>query len=144
MREWIDKIVEEGNQEDMEELSEILIKAVNKLKKYDEKCYNKYKMKVYEIAYGRVLTEDIAYDIVADMKPDGEHWDIDTTTSVKTQYNLMDISDVDFYVVMNMAWNDYKSVLGESVDNYVKFTKAFIKDEDAPEDKVYMYFTKVV
>lgn len=55
-----------------------------------------------------------------------------------------EITNVDFYVVMNMAWNDYKSVLGESVDNYVKFTKAFIKDEDAPEDKVYMYFTKVV
>ena len=40
--------------------------------------------------------------------------------------------------------NDYKDLLGEDVENYVRFTIDFIKDEDAKEGKVFKYFTQIV
>lgn len=143
MEEYIDKIVKDGSPEEMEELKEILIDLMKKLKESDYKCYKKYKTKMYEMAYGKVLTEEMAENIVKDMKPDGEHWNIETTTSVKKQYGLNMISDVDFFIVMNMAYNDYKEIFGDDVDMYVKYSKAFIMDNDAKEDKVYIYFTKI-
>ena len=143
IRQYKDKIVEDGNLEVMERLGDMFVDVMYKLKEYDEKCFEKYKMKLYVMAYGEVLTEDMAKEIVHDMKPYGEHWNIETTTGVKTQYGITDISDVDFYTVMNMAWNDYYEVFGEDLETYVKFSKAFIKDIDAKEGKVFRYFTKV-
>lgn len=121
----------------MEELSDILISVMSKLKKYDEECYDKYKKDIYEMAYGKVLTKDIAEKAVADMKPDGEHWSIEQTTSVKKQYGYEEIDDVEFYAVMNMAWNDYKDLFKDDLEMYAKFSKAFISDIDAKKDKVY-------
>ena len=46
--------------------------------------------------------------------------------------------------VINSAYNDYKDLLGEDVENYVRFTIDFIKDEDAKEGKVFKYFTQIV
>lgn len=144
IRQYKDKIVENGNLEVMERLGDMFVDVMYKLKEYDKKCFEKYKMKLYVMAYGEVLTEDMAKEIVHDMKPYGEHWNIETTTGVKNQYGITDISDVDFYTVMNMAWNDYYEVFGEDLETYVKFSKAFIKDIDAKEGKVFRYFTKVV
>ena len=143
IRQYKDKIVEDGNLEVMERLGDMFVDVMYKLKEYDEKCFEKYKMKLYVMVYGEVLTEDMAKEIVHNMKPYGEHWNIETTTGVKTQYGITDISDVDFYTVMNMAWNDYHNVFGEDLEMYVKFSKAFIKDIDAKEGKVFRYFTKV-
>lgn len=143
IKDYIDKIVKNGNQEDMEYLSDILEELMYKLKKYDSDCFHHYKMKLYVMANGEVLNEELAKDIVHDMRPDGEHWNMNQTTQVKNQYGITDISDVDFYIVMNMAYNDYKSLFGEDVNLYVKYTKAFIHDEDAKTNKVFKYFTKV-
>lgn len=141
IEDMINRIVENGKNEDMEELSEILDTTINKLKTYDEKCYDKMYMKLYKMAYGEVLTEEMAHNIVSSMRPYGEHWTISDTTGVKNQYSLNDISDIDFYVVMNSAYNDYHDLFAENLDYYVKYTKDFIKDEDAKENKVFKYFT---
>lgn len=143
IRQYKDKIVEDGNLEVMERLGDMFVDVMYKLKEYDEKCFEKYKMKLYVMAYGEVLTEEMAKEIVHEMKPYREHWNIETTTGVKNQYGITDIRDVDFYVVMNMAWNDYNEIFGEDLEMYVKFSKAFIKDIDAKEGKVFRYFTKV-
>lgn len=143
VKEYIDKIVENGKNEDMQELSYMLQDVLQDLKKYDENCYKKYKMKLYELAYGKVLTEKMAEKIVMNMKPDMQHWSMEETTAVKNQYGLNSIRDIDFYVVMNMAYNDYKEVLGDNVEMYVKYTKAFIMDEDAKDGKVYTYFMTI-
>ena len=79
---YIEKIVNNGKPEDMEELSEILEDLMYIVKDYDEECYKKYKMKLYEMAYGKVLTKEMAEDWVKDMKPMAK-WDYDTTTEVK-------------------------------------------------------------
>ena len=143
MEEYIDKIIEKGSKEDMEELSHILIKVVCDL---DETKQEKVKRKLYEMAYGKVLTKDMAEEIVHDMKPYGEFWNIEATTDVKKQYGINNISDVDFYVVMNKTYNDDKETIDKyvteehKVDMYVGLTKDFILDIDGKKDKVYDYF----
>ena len=143
IREYIAKIGENKNIEDMEKLGDMLADIIYDTKESHPEIYEKYKMCLYEMAYGKVLTEDMAENIVHKMKPDGEHWNIETTTSVKQQYGLNNISDVDFYVVMNMAYNDYKDVFGDDTEMYVKYSKAFILDEDAKEGKVFTYFMEI-
>lgn len=44
---------------------------------------------------------------------------------------------------MNSAYNDFHNLFDEDISKYVEYTKSFIKDEDAVEDKVYKYFTKI-
>lgn len=74
---------------------------------------------------------------------------ITTTTTkskrlpVKAQYGFMDIRDIDFWVVMNSAYNDYRDIFKENIEVYAKWSYAFIKDEDADEDKVFKYFTTI-
>ncbi len=44
---------------------------------------------------------------------------------------------------MNSAYNDYEDLFKDSVEYYAKFSRDFIKDEDAVDEKVYIYFTKI-
>lgn len=143
IREYIKKIGENKKIEDMEKLGDMLADIIYETKESHPEIYEKYKMCLYKMAYGEVLSEDMAKDIVHEMKPSGEHWSIDQTSEVKKQYGLNNISDVDFYTVMNMAWNDYKNVFGDDLETYVKYSKAFIEDEDAKKGKVFIYFTKI-
>ena len=107
-------------------------------------------MKLYVMAYGKVLTREMAEEIVENMSPYGEYWEYDTTTSVKNSYGLRDISDIDFYVVMNKTYNDNRDTVekfvsdeNQQVEMYVSLAKDFIKDEDAKEGKVFTYFTTI-
>lgn len=143
VRQYIAKIGENKNPEDMEKLGDMLADIIYDMKESHPEMYEKYKMCLYEMAYGKVLTKEMAEEKVHKMQPAGEHWNIETTTEVKKEYGLNDISDVDFYIVMNMAYNDYKEVFGDDIEMYVKYSKAFILDEDAKEGKVFTYFMKI-
>lgn len=144
MREYIQKIVDGGDINEMKELSNMLMELMCEVKKTDEKLYHKYKMELYEMAYGKKLNEEMAEHIVESMKPYGMKWTMEQTTDVKNKYGLADIDSVDFYVVMNSAYNDYHDLFQENLDMYVKYATDFIKDEDAISDKVFVYFTTIV
>lgn len=143
IHEYIDAIVENGSDEDMEELSDILEEVVYKLKEYNPKCFRKYKMKLYEMAYGKTITEEMAKDWVKSMDPPGK-WTMDQTNSVRKQYGIEDISEIDFFIVMNMMYSDYHKLLGEDVDRYVTMTKLWLNDSDAEKDKLYNYKMYVI
>ena len=100
IKEYIEKIVENGKTEDMKELSDMLDEAIIKVKLTEPKCYKKYKLKLMGMAYGYKFDYDMAEEIVDDMKPLGEYWDMETTTKVRKDYSL-DVNDCDFYIVMN-------------------------------------------
>ena len=140
IKKYIDKIVEEGTDEDMEKLSEIMIDLIYDLKRYDEEKAHRYKMCLYKMAYGEVLSEKMAEHIVEEMKPDGEHWTIEQTTTVKNQFGYANIRDIDFWVVMNMAYNDYKDIFKDNTEMYARFSYAFINDPDAKKGKIFKYF----
>ena len=132
----IEEIVKRGDIEQMHELGEIMEEIIEEL---DEETAHEYKMELYTMAYGCTLTDAKAHEIVHKMKPFGEKWTMETTTEVKNKYGI-DVNDVDFYVVMNSAYNDYHDIFQENVDMYVKFAKDFIQDVDGKEHKVFKYF----
>ena len=71
-------------------------------------------------------------------------WSFEETKNLQRQRGINDIDEPSFFTVINSAYNDYKDLLGEDVENYVRFTIDFIKDEDAKEGKVFKYFTQIV
>lgn len=143
IKEYIKKIVENGKQEDMEKLSDMLDEVIVALKKYDDNLYQKYYLCLYQMANGDVLSEDMAHKIVEKMKPYGEKWKIEETSQLQKDYNINDISEVDFYIVMNQAFNDFRDIFQNNIELYIKYTLAFIHDEDAKSGKVFKYFTTI-
>lgn len=140
IEEIIEKIVDNGRIEDMNELSDMLEDTIEMLEEYYPDKYKEYQVKLYEMAYGCVLNEEIAKEIVSKMQPYGEKWDIEKTSEIQRQYGL-NFRDPDFYVVMNSAYNDYNDLFEDDTEKYVRFTNDFINDQDAKQDKVYLYYT---
>lgn len=137
---YIRKIVNDGDRREMEELSDILVEVVDIIKKYDEDCYDEYKKKLYKMAYGNQINEDVAKEIVREMKPAGQRWSINETEQMQRDYGMDNIDPVSFYLVMNQGFNDYRDVFGDNLDTYIRYTEAFICDEDAKPNKVLNYF----
>lgn len=143
IKKYIEMIVDNGKKEDMECLSDMLADIIYLLKDEHYDKYEKYKMKLYGMAYNYSFNEEMAHELVENMKPLGEYWDMKTTTSVKNEYNI-NTDDCTFYVVMNSLANDYKDAIDlEEVETYVKMAYAFINDEDAIKDKVWKYFVTI-
>lgn len=143
IEEYIDKIVQNGKIEDMERLSEMLEDTMDIIKSYDERCYNEYALELYELAYGKNLNKEMAEKIVSKMRPYGKRWSIEETKQMQEQRGINNVSPIDFFVVINSAFNDYQNIFGDNIEDYIRFTMDFIKDEDAKQDKVYTYFTTI-
>ncbi len=142
IRDYINKIIINGKQEDMEELSDMLDELICDLKDKEVKIYKKYKDRIYEMANGKVLNEEMAYNWVNTMKPKREHWTIEETTNAMRElgYNL---NTIDFYVVANMMYNDYYDLIKDDEQIALKMAYMWLKDEDSVEDKLYQYYRHI-
>ena len=143
IRKYIRKIVDDGSQEEMVKLADILEEIIENMQEFNHEDYEKYKMKLYVMAYGEHLTEDLAHEIVNKMKPYGERWSIEETSRLQQDYGMQNIDEIDFYVVINHAYNDFRELFDENINNYIKYTDAFINDVDAKPNKVFRYFVIV-
>lgn len=144
IRKYIEKIGESKNIEDMKKLGDMLSDLIYDTKDSHPEIYKKYKNKLMGMAYDYKFDEEMAHEIVENMKPLGEYWNLETINGVKTNYDLKE-DLYDLYVVMNAMANDYGEIISlEDVDTYVRLSEAFINDEDAVEHKVWKYFTKLV
>lgn len=144
IREYIAKIGENRKPEDMQKLGDMLSEIIYSMKESHPDLYEKYKMKLYGLAYNYKFTREMSEEIVDNMKPRAEIWNYETTTQVKNQYGLNNINPEDFYLVINSLGNDYGDVINtDEVETYVKMAKAFIEDKDAKENKIWIYFTKI-
>lgn len=143
IEEYIERIVDNGKIEDMETLSDLLEDTLEIIKDYDKECYKEMEMKLYKMAYGNHLNKSMAEEIVNQMRPFGMKWDIEQTKDMQRQRGINDIPEVDFFIVINSAYNDYKDLFGEDLESYIRFTIDFIKDEDAKQDKVFLYYTTI-
>ena len=144
IEEYIEIIVQNGKLEDMEELSDMLEDTMEIIKDYDNECYKEMEMKLYKMAYGNHLNKSMAEEIVNKMRPYGKRWSIEETRQMQEQRGISNISDVDFFIVINSAYNDYQNLFGDNIEDYVRFTMDFIQDEDAKQDKVFLYYTEIV
>lgn len=143
IEEIIQRIVDNGRVEDMETLSDILEDTMEEIEKYDKECYDKYIMELYKMAYGNILSKQMAQDIVTKMRPYGERWNIEETQRMQQEYGLDNIRKEDFYVVINSGYNDYNDIFKDNIEMLIKYTIDFIDDEDAKKDKVFLYYTTI-
>ena len=140
MENYIKRIVEIGKPEDMDCLSKMMIEMLETIKMNDSVDYKKYKNKLKGMAYNYEIDEEMAKEIVENMKPLGEYWNIDTIKSVLVNDNH---KIIDMYVIMNSLVNDYKDVINpEDAEMYIKLAHAWIDDIDAKEHKIWWYFVK--
>lgn len=140
VKQYIRKIVDDGSIEEMHKLSDILDELACIVKEYDEDLYNKYKMKLYCMAYGEVLNEEMAEEIVEKMRPYGKKFSIEQARDIQNRFGMNNIRDLDFFTVLNMAFNDYRDIFNDNLEMYAMFTRDFIEDEDGKEGKVFKYF----
>lgn len=140
---YIRKIVDEGDRMEMEKLSDILSEVIDLIKDYDEDKYREYQMELYKMAYGNRLTKDMAEYKVMHMRPFGEKWAIGPAEEMQNNYGLGDIDPMEFYAILNLAYNDFRDVFGDDLDMYIRYTQAFINDEDARPGKVLRYLMMI-
>lgn len=143
IKTYINKIVQNGKQEDMEELGDIFSDVMYELKEYDEEDYKEYKSELYEMAFGKKISQEMADKWVKEMQPIGIHWTIEETTNAMQSlgYNF---DSVDFFVVANMMYNDYYDLVKDDETLALKLAKDWLDDKDAKEDKLYCYWKHII
>ena len=114
----------------------------DKLKAHHPELYDKYIERLESIAY-HISIED-AETVVKAMKPHGEKYTYSFVRDYIKDKGEADKS-VEYYLAMNMAYNDYYEVarsVGAQNNNtfFYEIAKAFIDDEDAPKHKLVKYF----
>ena len=145
-KEYIDKIIMSGNDNQMRELKDVLVDTISYIKNTDEDTYNKIECDLYEIANGKVLSEEKAKEWVANMNPRAR-WSMSDIKKFKTELPI-----IPAYVIMNMLYSDFADVLGEEltdevINKYISAAEDWYYDEDATntEDaKLYCYWKNIV
>lgn len=142
IKEMLNIIIEKNKSDDMYKLNDMLDELICDLKEQKPKLYKEYKMELYEIAYGNVILEDKAREIVEHMKPFAEHFSMENAKEIKEDYSIKhSVSDI--YLVVNSLYNDYHEILDENNDLYAKMTKLWLNDADSVDDKVFQYFCTI-
>lgn len=99
---------------------------------------------IYVTVHGEHLSDEMAKDWVKGMVnkdgSTGEHFSWETAKALKDDYNISDLLTSEVYAVMNMMWSDYYDVIKNDTDSYIKLTRDWLTDKDAPEGKTYKYF----
>lgn len=143
IKKYIEKIGETKDINKMNELGDMLIELVESLEESHPEQYKEYSNELYEMAYGKKINKDMALEWVSDMKPVGEHWNMDATTNAKASLGY-DLDDVDFYVVANMMYNDYNDIVKDNEELALKMAYDWLHDEDAKDNKLYCYWKNIV
>ena len=143
IRKYIEKIGENRNIEDMEKLGDMLSEIIHETKESHPEIYEKYKIELYEMAYGKKISEEMADKWVKDMKPIGIHWTMEETTNAMQNlgYNC---NATDFYVVANMMYNDYYDLVKDDEELALKLAYDWLNDKDAKKDKLYCYWKYII
>lgn len=150
IREYISKIGENKKIEDMQKLGDMLADIIYDMKESHHELYEKYKMELYIMANGKVLTDDMKREWVKEMKPMAK-WTEEEVKSVVSQYGIK-VPYMSAYVILNMLYSDMKNALGsgddeESLKRYLQATNDWYFDEDSKvdgEEKLFNYKFYVV
>jgi hypothetical protein len=144
--QYIRKIVDEGDQREMEKLSDILSEVIDLIKDYDEETYKKYNTDIYEMAYGKRLTDEMKKEWVNNMRPAGR-WSLRQVEDIFSEYDS-DIPILSMYVIMNILSSDMGNLFDfeddrQNIEKYIQASRDWYYDEDAAhtqEEKLYYYW----
>lgn len=135
-KKYLNNINFEHHRDKIEDIIDMLMCEV---KDKEERLYNHIEMELYELAYGKKISEEMAEHWVQKMKPNGKHWNIDETNNA--MYSLgYNLDQIDFFVVSNMIYNDYYNLVKENEELALKMAEDWLKDTDAKDDKLYNYW----
>ena len=150
IEEIVQRIVDNGNIEDMHKLTDILEDVMEVIENYDKECYDKYMMELYVLAYGKVLTDNMKREWVKKMRPMSK-WTEEEVKNIVNQYGF-EVPYMSAFVILNMLYSDMESAFGdgndeESLKRYLRGTRDWYFDEDAKvdgEEKLFNYKTYIV
>lgn len=112
------------------------------LKDTNPELADKYLAELEDYMYCISIEE--AHEIVKNMKPIGEKFTYEYVKTALSEKDLGEADIIDYYLVMNMFYNDYKNIFekyGINIKEIIlEFAKAFIEDEDGPKYKTEKYF----
>ena len=142
----INKIIAEGNTEQMHELKELFDELVCDVKMFNYELYIKAEYDIHKIAYGKHIGKEIAEHWVGKMKnkdgTHGAHWTIEQTTDVMNSKGLK-FDKYDWYVVLNMVWSDFYNSKFDT-NTYIEIAKDWLEDDDINKCKLLNYYYYVV
>lgn len=129
---------------DFECLKDVVNMSLDKFKEEDPEFYKYLESLLYETLYGKVISSDMAHNWTKCMLPYHEHWTKEQTDEILKAHGI-NATPLDFYVVLNMMYNDYRDVLGvEDIDIYIKLAKGWLEDSDAKDCKLYNYHKYII
>lgn len=127
---------------DKEDLENILYNILLELRKHHMDLFDKYSDMLDDILYG--IDEEEAVDIVHSFEPNGETFSMEKIKELLHRSGISEDACIDYYLTMNMFYNDYKSYAESKRLDLQEFcmemSKLFINDIDAPKYKVARYF----
>lgn len=134
---------------DKEDIMDIVEYIIDDMKASNMTSYlDRYKEMIEDKVY--CITKEQAREIVRDMKPYGETYNMDVVKSMLAA-NGVEYSDktcTRYYLAMNMYANDARQVAEENNMPVDKFcfvmAKSFINDIDGGKHKVEKYFMDVI
>lgn len=129
-----------------EDLEDIVCDILDELKVCEVHLFEKFSEMLEDILYG--IDETEAVDIVHSFKPNGETFSMERIKEILHKYGINENACIDYYLTMNMFYNDYKSYAESKrldlQDFCFEMSKLFINDTDAPKHKVAKYFKMFV
>lgn len=135
--DWLLGLIHEKKRD--HELDEAIEKFYEHLSADSKK---EFKHMIKEVAL-RIDHEE-AVEIVRHMKPYGEHWPMDQIRQYIASKSVTPEKALFYYLVMNMAYNDYKHTADrfglEEPEFYFCIAHDFIEDPDGKDFKVEKYF----
>lgn len=142
IRRVSDMVYHDDDRYKMEEMNKVYYRMADYIRDHHPDAYEGFVMEAEEVAYNMSRTD--AENLVLAMRPFGQHWSYDEIKSFVTERGV-DSNDVcDYYLVMNMMFNDYNRTAKQyAVDRpefYYDMAWDFINDEDGPTHKVAKYF----
>lgn len=140
--EKVDRMSKDDIIEYIKVYGSLMDEVLDYLKSTNKELYDEVECSLYEMAYGKTLSLEMAEKWVNNMTPRAK-WSKAETDRVLDEYGLT-LDPISFYVVMNMMYSDYGKSIGDNLEMYIKLARDFLKDDDAKENKLYCYWKNIV
>lgn len=126
-----------------QKMIDIIDMLMCEVKETEPKLYQHIECELYESAYGKVISKEMADDWVKKMRPVGLHWTIDETNEAMRSLGYS-CDPIEFYVVANMMYNDYYNLVKDDESMALKLAYSWLKDEDSKDHKLYIYWKNII
>ena len=129
-----------------EQLKEFIDETILMVRETNHELYDKLEICLYKMAYGchfnSWMLEKATSGMVNEDGTTGPHWTLDQTNSVAKSNGIIfeHFNEYDWNYVMNMMYSDYYGAVSNDLSVYVKLSRKFLEDKDAPKGKALHYY----